>query len=192
MPIDPGTTTPIFVSQLAANGLIGLGTPAFAAGMANGLFQYLTSGITVTSIDVGTLGAGTGVGTGLFLSQAVILQVLQPMMVGFGVFGPMSPAMASALSAGINIAMIPAIVQTVNPSVGIGAGKVQLIPHGTGPTQFISAFAAASMNGSKAADLATAIGTTLDSVIASTLGVIVIVGTPSIIPSTGLGTGTIS
>jgi len=191
MPIDPGTTQPLFLSQLAANGLVGPGTPAFATGLATGFYQYLTTSIGVHSIDVGTLGVGTGIGVGLLLPESAILEVLEPMLSGFGILGQKTPDMANAIAAGISISLGAAIVQTANPTVGIGSGKVQLIPEGTGATTFVEAFSAAGMLGSKSESLASAVGTSLDALIALTLGVIVIVGTPSIVPSTGFGTGVI-
>jgi len=192
MPIDPGTTTPIFNGMLVANGLIGPGTTQLAAGLAAGLFQYASTAITVSSIDVGTLGVGVGSGIGVLLLPSVVLGALSPMMSGNGVLGPLAPSMANAIANGVAASLALAAISTNNPGVGIGAGKLQLLPTGAGGTTFAAAFKAAGMGGSMVSALGHAVGMALDAVISTALGVVAIVGPPNVLPGAGVGFGAIS
>lgn len=191
MAINPATTLPIFQAGLTANGLVGTGATQLSDGLSSGLFTYITTGVTVISIDAGTLGVGTGVGIGIVLSESVVLQVLVPFMAGEGIFGIMSFPLANAIAFGVSSSLILGQISTINPLVGVGAGKVQLIPNGSGAAIFESCFKAAGLAGASASNLATAVGSALDTVIAFAVGVVAIVGVPSIIGSAGVGSGTI-
>jgi len=191
MPIGPGTTLPIFTAALLANGLVGSGTKQLAAGLAMGLFQYTQTGVIVTSIDVGTFGAGTGIGPSIVLLPTILLPAMTDSFIGHGIVGPFMPAQANACAYGISAALALAVVETVNPLVGVGAGKLQLIPNGTGSVIFPQAFTQSGATGSMSAKMASAIGLALDAVIASAIGIIAIVGIPSIVPGAGLGNGKI-
>jgi hypothetical protein len=192
MPIDPGTTTPIFLGSLVANGMTGPSVSQLASAMALGLFQYLQSGVVVLSIDTGTLGAGTGICPTIFLDEQVLLAAMTTSLSAHGVVGPFQPALANGVSLGIALALALAFTQTINPTVGVGAGKLQLVPNGQGQIIFPAAFTASGAVGPMSALTASAIGLGLDAVIVSALGIVAIVGPPSIIPSAGVGTGKIS
>ena len=191
MPIDPGTTTPIFTTALVSNAQVGPNIGQLATGLAMGLFQYAQSGVTVNSIDVGTLGVGTGIGPSIILPEPVILSALTASFIGHGIVGPMMPLQASAIALGISTSLALAIVQTLNSSVGVGAGKLQLSPTGAGSAIFPAAFVSAGMSGPASAKMAVSIAQALDAVIISAIGVIAIVGPPNIVPGAGLGTGKI-
>ena len=192
MPVDPGTTLPIFQGMLSSNSIVGQLSGQMSAGLSAGLSQYVSSAITVISIDVGTLGAGTGIGAGIIIPSSTILGTLTAMMVGNGITGTFAAPLSNAASNGISVSFAGAILNTVNPSVGVGAGKIQIIPLGLGGGIFAGAFAAAGMTGMMAPALGNAVGLALDSVISSAVGIIAIVGPPSIIPSSGSGLGKIT
>lgn len=191
MPVDPGTTLPIFQGMLASNGLLGPGTVQLANGLSSGLCQYMSAAIVVLSIDAGTLGTGTGLGVGIIIPQFTILGAVGPIMTGHGIFGPMAAPLANAIASGVSISLAGAMIQTVNAGVGVGTGKVQLVPTGAGGTVFSAALVAAGLVGMMAPALGDAIGMALDSVIASAIGVVAIVGPTSPLPGTGVGTGSI-
>jgi hypothetical protein len=191
MPIDPGTTTPIFTAALVANVQIGSNVGQEATGLALGLFQYAQSGVTVGSIDAGTLGVGTGIGPSIILPEPVLLAALVASFLGHGIIGPMMPLQANAIALGISASLAVATVQTLNPSVGLGAGKLQLVPTGSGSVIFPAAFIQAGMTGPMATNLGVAIAQALDAVIASATSVIAIVGPPNIVPGAGVGIGKI-
>lgn len=192
MPVDPGTTFPIFQGMLASNGILGSGSTQLANGLANGLFQYVSTGITVSSIDVGTLGVGTGVCAGVILPPTTLLGALIPLMIGHSISGPMSAPLANAISMGVSVSLASATVQTVNPSVGVGTGKLQLLPLSTGGAVFSAAFEQAGLVGAMSPALGNAVGMAMDSVIALALGVVVISGPPSLLPGSGVGSGKIT
>jgi hypothetical protein len=191
MPINPGTTTPIFLAALIANGLVGPGTSQLATGLATGLSQYVQAGVIVTSIDIGTLGAGTGIGPSIVLNPNILIPAMTASLAGHGIIGSLMPAQANAISFGISASLALGIVQTINTGVGIGAGKLQLIPNGSGGTLFVAGFKAAGMSGSMANNMGLAVGLALDAVILSALGVVIIVGPPNIVPGAGIGIGKI-
>jgi hypothetical protein len=191
MPIDPGTTTPIFLGALTANAQVGPNVGQLAGGLALGLFNYMQTGVSVQSIDAGTLGVGTGIGPSITLTEPLLLAALTGSFAGHGIIGPMAPLQANAIALGISASLALAVVQTINPTVGVGAGKLQLIPTGAGSVVFPAAFVSAGMAGPMSANMAIAVANALDAVIASAIGVIAIVGPPSIVPGAGLGTGKI-
>ena len=192
MAITPDTTIPIFTGSLIASGMIGPGVKQMASGLSLGLFQYLQSGVVSTSIDVGTLGVGAGVGAGIILLETILLPALTDSMTGHAIIGPMMPSLASGISIGISASLALAVVQTINPFVGIGLGKVQFLPNGSGGTIFSAAFTSAGMSGSHSSAIGSAVGLALDAVIVSSIGVVIIAGIPNIIPSAGVGRATIS
>ena len=191
MPISPATTLPIFTASLAANVIVGPSSIQMATGLSLGLFQYLNSGVIITSIDSGTLGVGVGTGPGIILAQPVLLAALTASMAGHVIAGPMMPMLANAIALGVFTSLGMAVVQTINPLVGVGVGKLQLTPNGTSNIIFPAAFLAAGMVGPMSPALGSAIGMALDAVIASAVSVIAIAGPPSVSPSVGIGSGVI-
>jgi hypothetical protein len=181
---------PIFQAALASHGLIGSNTIQLATGCANGLQLYMSGiGCTTISIDVGTLGAGTGIGFGIILAQPLLSVNMVSTFLGFLLGGPFSPITADAISLGICSSLAIASISTFNAGVGVGAGVVKCIPQGVGGTVFTSAFLASGMSGSMVPSLGQAVGGALDASIASALGAVVIVGPPSILPGGGIGIG---
>jgi hypothetical protein len=191
MPINPATTLPIFTAALSANALIGKSAIQLATGLSLGLFQYVQAGLTVISIDAGTLGAGTGTGPGIILTPLTITPLLLASIGGHGMTGSYVPPLVDAISIAVSSSFAQAIVETINPLVGIGAGKLQLIPNGTGSAIFPAAFLESGLTGLMAANLGSAVGLALDSAVPSAIGVIAIIGSPSIISSVGTGIGRI-
>jgi hypothetical protein len=191
MSVTPATTLPLFEAGMAGNSLIGSEVTQLATGLANGISIYVQSGLIVESIDAGTLGAGTGIGIGISLPEPTILAAISSFMSGEDILGQMAFPLASAIAFGISASFGIAQVSTINPTVGVGAGKLQLVPVGTGAAIFASAFAGSGLIGTSSPRLSSAVGAGLDSIVAASIGVITIVGSPSNIPSSGLGIGRI-
>jgi hypothetical protein len=189
--IDVVTTLPVFQGFLSSGGAAGPGSGQIAGGLAAGLFQYLTSAVVLTTVDVGTLGVGTGFGQGLFLEPVSFTASLQGIALSHGLAGSFAPGLCSAISLGLCSALSAASVFTTHPLVGAGAGKVQIIPVGIGPAVFSSAMLAAGLTGPSAPSLGDAVGLALDSSIASVLGAVAISGPPNVYPSSGSGFGRI-
>jgi hypothetical protein len=193
MPLDPGSITAVMTSSLIGASIAGIGSAQLATGIANGLSLYASSGLTVISIDTGVLGAGTGVGVGIILPTPVLIGAFTGTFPAGGIAGIMAPALISALSIGFTQAFATAIINTVNPTVGVGAGIVTPVPKSVvSVPAFIAGFASAGMIGISAIPLATAIAQGLDIGLVSGKGVIAIAGSPSIYPSAGSGLGKLS
>lgn len=187
MPINPTITTPIFDAVLAAHGDLGPSRSQLAAGLANGLFQYMQSSITTISIDAGTLGVGKGTGVGIALPVPQLISAMVMNFNGHGISGLMSLPNAEAVAVACAQAMSQATLIGFHPGVGAGAGKVQCIPSGSGGPVFSAAFKAAGMKGPQADNLASAVAFGLDAVMSSASGAIVIAGPPNIAPGAGVG-----
>jgi hypothetical protein len=185
-------TVPIFEGFFISHGMTGVGMSQLAVGCATGLQLYMTGGCTVISIDVGTLGVGSGIGLGMFLPGPLLTGIMSSLFVASLIAGPFSPITAEAISFGISSSLLTANISTINAGVGIGVGKVQCIPNGTGGTLFTSALISSGMTGSSIPSLGQAIGGALDSSISSAQGIVAIVGSPNILPSAGVGFGQIS
>lgn len=189
MPMDPATLTPIMTGALLANGLLGPSSPQLAAGLASGLSIYAQTAILVQTTDVGTLGAGKGTGIGVIVPPAITASMLGSFSAA-GMLGPMTPPLATAVATAFTLAFAQAGVNTVSAGVGVGAGKVTLIPSpGASVGIFMAGFTSAGMVGVNVAQLAAAVANGLDMTLPSCTGVVVIVGPPSILPGAGLGIG---
>jgi hypothetical protein len=192
MAINQGTVLPIFLSTLAANTFLGISAPQLATGLANAITAYALSGITVSSVDVGVLGVGAGTGFGIVLPSSTLSASFTGTFPANTIAGPMTPALINAVSLGFMQVFAIANIITVNPTVGVGAGEVSLVPNPSiSIPAFIGGFSAAGMVGVASQNLARAIAIGLDSVLPSAFGVIAIAGSPSIISSAGVGVGKI-
>ena len=192
MPLGP-PTIPIFQASLIANGITGTGAVQLSSACSDGLQLYMSgAGCTTISIDVGTLGAGTGIGSGIILSQPSLSSTMASFFLGLLMSGSYGPSTADAIASGICNSLLTAVVNTVNAGVGIGTGKIQCIPNGTGGVIFSGALLAAGLSGSMAPSLGLAIGGALDASIASASGLVVIAGSLSVYPGSGVGTSTVS
>jgi hypothetical protein len=193
MALDSSILTPIFLSSLVGNGIVGSGVFQLAEGLASGLSDYCKSGISVQTIDAGTLGVGTGTGIGIIVPLPVIVAAMQATFIAHGFIGPFAPLKANGISQGIVQSMILAQISTTHPTVGLGSGATILIPN---PSISLSSFKGgmegSGMKGPKVPDLAAAVSEALDISLASSIGFVVIAGPPSIVPSSGTGNGTLS
>lgn len=193
MPLSPPITTPIFLSDLAANALIGISTPQFALAVATGLQIYAGSGLQVVSVDVGTLGAGVGLGLGVTISPSILIASFTASFAANGLLGIMSPPMINALALGFATVMQQGIVTTVSAGVGLGAGVATLVPNpGASAAAWVAGFAAAGLVGPNIPQMANAIAQGFDTAAPSAIGAVVIAGPPNILPGAGVGTGVIA
>lgn len=190
MPLTPTITTGIFLSNLLSNGLIGIHTPSLASAVANGLEIYATSGLQVTSIDAGTLGAGVGLGLGIIVPTPVFVSSLTASFIAAGIIGTSSPSLVAGLSSSFSMSLQQAIISTTNVGVGVGTGIVKLIPNPAVSFQsWTAGFTAAGLVGPDVVRMVTAISSGFDAAILAGFGQVVIAGPPSIAPGVGTGTG---
>ncbi len=188
MPVTTAGGALILTPSLFGVGMLGLGTPKLASAIAHGLSLWADTR-SVTTADVGTLGAGVGV-VPLFVPPPLLLAALTPAFIAEGIYGLLAPLFLTGLSTGMSGALLQGLIQTQHPSVGIGAGAGQI----KGPPAvqaFLEAFTEAEMVGEGPTKLAHAIGEALDAVFAAYVIPTPIVGPPSPLPSAGVGFGRI-
>lgn len=192
MPLNPpALATGFLVPNLISTGNIGTGVSKLALGVSIGVCQYLTVQSKVTTVDAGTLGAGTSI-IPLIVPFPLLNGALLSSFASAGLFGVMAPPFLAGLATGLTTGWLAlALLQTNHPTVGVGAGVARIV----GPTAvpaMISGFAAMEMVGNGPAKTATAIGRALDTTFASFVQLgIPIVGSPSIVGSSGVGFGTV-
>lgn len=190
MPLDPITVGGIMRVSLLSAGLVGSGSSQLAAALAGALCTYGTTTMSVGTIDVGTAGAGKGTGIGVIVPQPFLSASLAISLPSNGIAGLSMPQLALGISTGYSVALSGAIVNTFHPSVGVGTGKLQIAPNTIASIGvFIQAFFAAGLTGSMAVPLATAVAKGLDAVLPAATGIVAIVGSPSVVSSSGVGSG---
>lgn len=193
MPIQSAVTTPVFLASLVANAIAGISSPQMASGLAIGLEIYASSGLKAGTINVGTLGVGSGLGQGFFVSPAAFSAAFSASFAAFGILGVMAPMKINALSIAFSQCFSRASIVTISPTVGVGSGVVTAI---TNPAASLSAFAtgmsAAGMHGVSMVQLVSAVSVGLDQGLLSGIGSVAIVGPPSIAPGSGPGIGIFS
>jgi hypothetical protein len=190
MPLDPISVGALVRTGLLSAGAIGTGSGRLTLGLTNALCTYGKTAMNVGTIDIGTAGAGKGIGIGVLIPQSILFTALSGFLPGHGISGLSMPQIALGVSIGYSTALSTAIINTLHPSVGVGTGKLQITPNTTAAVGiFTAAFLSAGMTGTAAPRLATAIAKALDSVLPTAIGIIAIAGPPSIIPSSGIGSG---
>ena len=192
MPLNPPALSTGFIApNLASTGNLGVGVPKFSLGMAIGVCQFLTIESKVTTIDVGTAGAGTSI-IPLIVPTPLVQTSLITGFTSLGILGSLAPLFIQGLTNGLVTGWVSlALLQTNHPGVGVGTGVARII----GPTAvpaITQGFAAVGMIGDGPAKVAQAIGSALDMVFASfTQPGIPIVGSPSIVAASGVGFGSV-
>jgi len=190
MPLDPISVGGIVRTALLSAGLVGKSSGQLSLGLSNALCMYGKTGMAVSTIDVGTLGVGKGIGVGVLLAQPVLAATLASSLSAGGIIGLSAVQLVSGISTGYSMALAAALINTAHPSVGVGTGKLQIMPNTVVAISiFNTAFKAAGLVGPSSIPLATAIAKGLDMALPSAIGFVAIAGSPNIIPSAGIGSG---
>ncbi len=188
MAMDLITLRNIFDINLSSN--IGPSKTQLVNALANSLFIY-KSNLIVTSVNVGTLGAGVGTGFGFPISPTLI-----PTMISFfvanGLIGISSPKLALEISNGIIQAFGVSQISTISAGVGVGTGVSSITPNSLiSVPVFTSSFISSGISGIFSFQLANAIALSLDTTLPLTVSPLIIAGPPSPLPGSGGGIGTI-
>lgn len=182
----------LLTGYLGSGGIIGISSPLLATGISNGFIQYALSGIVVNTTDVGSAGSGTGMGTGLNLPTPVLIGTLTAAFEGAQIRGSMRQLMIIAIANTISDTIRLAFVNTVNVGVGTGTGKVTLVPSPIlSIPLMIANFISVGLVGVSSSSLASAIAQGIDLALPSVTGAVVIAGSASSSPGTGVGVGKI-
>lgn len=189
MPLTPAGIAAIVAPALAGSGMLGTSVPQVALGIGNGVCLW-TAALTVTTVDVGTLGSGVG---------ALPCAIPPPLLIGgmlggfasAGVAGPMAPLLANGVANGLATAFTSqGLIVTVHPTVGVGTG-VCTFPGPSAVPFMISGFASAGLVGVSTVQIATGVGLGLDTGFAGFTVPTPIVGAPAPLSGGGTGTGKI-
>lgn len=159
--------------------------PQLAAGVATGVCMW-TPQVVVMTIDAGTLGAGSGGPLPVMIPPATMLGAMQAGFASFGLLGAMAAPLATGLANGLVLAYSQALVKTTHAAVGVGSGTATFRAPPAGPSM-VAGFKSAGLVGQSTEQIALAVGQALDTVFASLVMPIPIVGSAS--PSAGSGTG---
>jgi hypothetical protein len=145
----------------------------------------------VTTVDAGTLGAGTGI-IPLIVPTPLVLTSLTTGFASSGILGVLAPKLIVGLATGLTSGWLAlALLQTVHPTVGVGTGVARIVGPSAVPA-LIGGFAAVGMVGDGPTRIARAIATGLDITFASFVQLgLPIVGSPSPVGSAGVGIGTV-
>jgi len=189
MPIALPAISGVLTTNLFATALIGTDTPRLASGVATGLVSWVPQ-VTVSTVDAGSAGAGTGVPVPWVVPQPILLGLLTANIPPAGFVGLFTPSLIIGLANGLALSFLQMLISTTHFSVGTGSG-VASFKAPPAATSMVAGFASAGLVGDAAPRLATAIGISLDSAIASLVIPIVIVGSASPSAATGVGTGKI-
>lgn len=179
-------------SSLAAANIRGTGSTQLALALTLALCKYGTSAMNVMTIDAGTVGVGKGTGFGVWIPQPLLMTSLTSNLPARGIAGVSMPQLALGIASGYSSALSMAMISTVHPSVGVGTGKLQILPNTVAAIGlFTDAFLASGLLGSAAPQLAAAVATALDNVLPSAIGMVAITGSPSSSASSGVGKGSL-
>jgi hypothetical protein len=189
MPIALPAISGVLTTNLFATALIGTDTPRLASGVAMGLVTWVPQ-VTVSTVDAGSGGVGTGIPIPWLVPQPLLLGFLTANIPPAGFTGLFAPSLILGLANGLATAFIQMLVSTTHPTVGTGSGAASFKAP-PAATSMVAGFASAGLVGDAAPRLAAAIGFSLDSAIASLVIPIVIVGSASPSAASGVGTGKI-
>lgn len=189
MPLNPPALTAGFlVPNIVSTGNIGIGVPKFSQAVAVGVCNYLTIQTKITSVGTGTLGAGATIFP-LIVPQPLISTSMLQGFASVGILGPMAPLLIQGLSTGLATGWLAlALLNIQYPNVGVGAGVAKFVGPSAVPAM-IQGFASLGMVGEGPTKTAKAIGIGLDTIFAALVLPVPIVGSPSIVPSGGVGIG---
>jgi len=179
---------PILTTNLVATGMLGLGVPKYAMGIANGVALWLPQ-IIVSTIDAGSLGVGTGI-LPFVIPQPLLLAVLTESFISTGLFGVMAPLKILGLANGLAATLPTAFIKTQHPSVGTGTAVASFTSPPPMPA-IQAGFAQAGLVGSSIPKVALAIGLGLQRALVAFKAPVPIIGSASPAGSGGIGTGKI-
>lgn len=193
MAIIPPNVSEIIAGNMAAASILGVSQLQLANAISVGFTNYILSSVVINTIDVGVAGVGVGVGQGLIIVPSALQLSFTSNFVDSGINGVFQQPLAFALSNAMSQSLLTSTILTQNTGVGVGTGNVSalLVNSGISIPTMIAAFVASAIVGVASVSLATAIALSIDSVLPTARGFIIISGAGSISPGSGIGIGKI-
>jgi len=189
MPVTSSGITGVLLPNLISVGLLGSETPKLARGIANGLTQWIPQ-VKVNTTDVGFAGSGNNVPLPVVVANPILLANLTSGMIAQGIFGVFAPLYLLGLTNGLSLAFPQMLVKTTHVGVGSGAGAATFKAP-PARTSMINGFSSAGLKGEAAVKKASAIAQGLDLTFANLMLPVIIIGSVSPLPATGVGSGNI-
>ena len=186
MPLTPVGITGALIPALTATGMLGTGMPQFAAGVAAGVMFWIGS-LTVTTVDVGTYGAGAGLAP-CVIPPPLLLTGMLTSFPATGHLGAMTALFATGIANGLTSAFLQGLISTVHPTVGVGTATCTF-PGPSAIPSMIAGFKSVGLVGLMTEATATAVGMGIDIGFGGFIIPIPIVGPASTLGSSGTGTG---
>lgn len=192
MALVPAALQGLLIGEFASNGILGTSTPSLATALSLGISANILAQAQVQTVDTGVAGAGVGNGTVV----GVTAGILGPLMVGTfasqGLLGTFSASLALAISTAFATWFLTAQAITTSAGVGVGAGVGTVIglDPGSMGTEIAGMMAANGLLGTFSPMLAQAVAQAIvPCVMANSVVIVVIAGSPSIVPAVGSGFG---
>lgn len=189
MPVAVPGIMGVMIPNLISVAMIGTGVPQYCRGVALGLVKWVPT-IQVNTLDTGTLGVGKNIPTPIIAPNPLVYSGVLAGMTANGLLGPLSPVFALGLSNGLVLSFAQMLINTIHPSVGVGAGVARFSAPPATPFM-IAGFTEAGMKGLATVKKARAVAMAVDITFASLVLPVAIVGPPSPSPGAGAGTGKI-
>jgi len=182
--------TALLTGYMGGGGIFGVSSPQLAAAISNGFCQYAISSVVVNTVDVGSAGTGTGVGSGITLATPVLVASLTATFEGAQIRGPLRQSLIVAISKAVSDTLRVALMNTVNAGVGAGTGKATLVPNSAVSVPLmVTNFFGLALVGVSSPVLASAVARGIDQALPSASGAVVITGASGSSPGTGTGVG---
>jgi len=194
MPHNASLLTTEINAQLSSSGLLGSNAISVAQACAKGYVQFMTTIVKVTTVDVGTAGAGSGAGKIVGALGPAFASACSGQAAANGLLGQSGAATCSAigLACGNHTS---ALGQTTSSHVGVGAGFGNGVLIGSLPTAFFGLLMAeassAGLLGTSVSNLFNAIANGIAPLVPTAVVPTPIAGPPSIVPAAGSGFGSV-
>lgn len=191
MALLPPPVTGILLANMAGQSILGISAVQMATAVSLGFCGYMVSAPVITTADVGTLGAGAGIGFGLILPPPSLASSLRSSFEAHSIQGANKDMLVAALASGVSQSLLLAQILTVNAGTALGTGKVVSVapvPVVSIP-MMIAAFVGSGLLGVASFNLASAIAQGIDQALPQAQGQVVIAGPSSPFPGGGVGLG---
>lgn len=190
MPLTPvGIAAPL-TAAMYGSAFLGIQTPQLAFGIGTGVSLWTSGVLVVTTVDVGTLGAGVGSFPCLIPAPLLTTSLLTTFAAN-GILGVHAAALANAIGSGLAVAFATqGLVVTAHPTVGVGTATALFLGPSSVPSM-LTGLASVGMVGTSTVQLATAVGLGIDMAFAAFPLQMPIVGPPAPSASSGVGLGKI-
>jgi hypothetical protein len=181
------------MAQLSAVGIIGKDAFKLAAYISKAYAAFLKT-VAITSVDVGTVGVGSGIGLIVGPLPATYPTAILAQCAAVGLVGTFTPMMATAVGIALGTHTVTmGMVSSVHPTVGVGTGIGTIV--GAVPPTFLGLLmaesSAAGLVGQGTLKFNQALANAIPPALTASVVSIVIAGPPSPSPSTGVGSGSI-